>query len=103
MEKLVRTAQVMQREEGNRTSSAFPKAPFPTLSFGGNGAFRALAAATAFLDLAVKFSCFGEKKAIIIGRVLPVVGAALCASVCGRRADTRRPEVLVARSRIRVQ
>lgn len=57
VEKLVKITQVMQRQEGNRTSYAFPTAPFSTFSCGGNGAFRALALATAFLDLAVKFSC----------------------------------------------
>lgn len=103
MEKLVKITQVMQREEGNRASSACPTAPFPTFSCGGNGAFRALASATAFLDLAVKFSCVGGEKRRNYREVLPGVGAALCVSVCGRRADTRRPEVLVACSRIRVQ
>lgn len=48
VEKLVKITQVMQREEGNRASSASPAAPFLTFSCGGNGAFRALALATAF-------------------------------------------------------
>lgn len=80
---------------------------FPTFSCGGNGAFRALASATAFLDLAVKFSCVSletkGKKGRNYREGLPVVGAALWVNVCGGRADTRRPEVLVARSHIRVQ